>query len=305
MRILFMNNEKALLPEIGAYIKYFNQQEGFDAFDSADLTDELNIEDYDAIWEFKGFGGIKESDKILVHEYASLSTGLFPKLKNRLKMRMNPQPNLRIFLNETVRSGFGFKDDVPVLYRDMGIDERFIREAISDSQKEYDFVYVGALSKERDIERMIEGIIKKPIGKLCLVGQPDDDIYDKYKKHPDIEFTGKVTYDQVPEIASKALYGLNFMPDKYPFNLQTSTKLLEYLAMNLKVISTDYEWVRHFQERHHTRFYTTPYKHFNLDIDAIQKFDYENQFNARDFLWDSIFESAGVKDRLIMLHQNK
>lgn len=305
MRILFMNNEKALLPEIGAYIKYFNQQENFQAVDSVDLPAEKNIEDYDVIWEFKGLGGVKKSDKILVHEYASLSTGLLPQLKNTLKTHFNPKPDLRIFLNESVQSGFGFKDNVPVLYRDMGIDERFIRQPLPDSQKEYEFVYVGALSKERDVERMIEGIIEKPIGKLCLIGHPDDDVFDKYKNHPDIEFTGKVPYDEVPEIASKACYGLNFMPDKYPFNLQTSTKLIEYLAMNLKVISTNYEWVRHFQKRHQTRFYTASYENFKLDMDAIKQFDYENQFDARNFLWENIFESAGVKERLLSLYQNK
>lgn len=126
MKILFVRTGKAFLPEIDAYVKYFNKLEGFEAYDSQLLDENYSIHDFDVIWEFKGFGGVRDVNKVIVHDYASLSTGSFPKVKNNLKKWLNPKPNLRVFLNQAVRQGFNFNDDIEFCYRDMGIDERFV-----------------------------------------------------------------------------------------------------------------------------------------------------------------------------------
>lgn len=103
--ILFLRSERVYLPEIHACINYFNKTEGFKAYDSSKLKD-FNLNEFDIVWEFKGFGGIKMRNQVLVHEYASLSTGNFPLIKNILKAKINPKPDLRIFLNESVKAGF-------------------------------------------------------------------------------------------------------------------------------------------------------------------------------------------------------
>src|SRR5699024_11808214 len=103
MKILFKRSDNALLPDIDAYIKYLNQDSMFDCYDSADLAGGYSLDDFDVIWEFKGLGGIQSDNHIVVHEYASLSTGRFAKLKNLIKSVRNPKPDLRIFLNEDVR----------------------------------------------------------------------------------------------------------------------------------------------------------------------------------------------------------
>ena len=106
IKILFIRSERAYLPEIDAYIEYFNKTDEFRAYDSLKLKGEYQLKDFDVIWEFKGFGGIRVKDQILVHEYASLSVGAFPRVKNWLKSKLNPKPHLRIFLNEDVKAGF-------------------------------------------------------------------------------------------------------------------------------------------------------------------------------------------------------
>jgi len=284
------------LPEIDAYVKYFNKLEGFEAYDSQLLDENYSIDDFDVIWEFKGFGGVRDVNKVIVHDYASLSTGSFPKVKNNLKKWLNPKPNLRVFLNQAVRQGFNFNDDIEFCYRDMGIDERFL--SVKSEEKEYDFVYVGSICKGRGMDRFLAEFTRKPQGKLCLIGNVEDDIYNEYKHNKDLVFTGSVPYGEVPIIASKAVYGINYIPDKYPFNIQTSTKLLEYLALGLKVITTDYQWVRDFEKRHGCSFYKLNLKQDGFNRDYIESYDYKSNFAVENHLWDAVLENSGLKEKI-------
>lgn len=296
IKILFIRSKNAFLPEIDAYIKYFNKTEEFRAYDSSELSEDYDVNEFDVIWEFKGFGGIKAKDKVVIHEYASLSTGNFPILKNTLKAKINPKPSLRIFLNENVKEGFNFKDNIDYYYRDMGIDESFIN--IKCEKKEYDFVYVGSICKGRGMDVFLKEFTKTNSGKLCLIGNAEDDIYNTYKNNKDIIFTGKVPYSQVPKIASKAIYGINYMPDKYPFNIQTSTKLLEYLALGLKVITTDYKWVRQFERKHNCNFYKLE-GDVKIDLKEINRHDFTSNFKVEEFLWENIIKKSNIKEHIL------
>src|SRR5690554_3220938 len=154
IKILFLRNNKALYPEIDAYMDYFNKTPNFEAYDLTKINNEVDFDEYDVLWEMKGFGGVKSKNKIIVHDYASLSVPPFAKLKNRLKTIINPKPDLRIFLNENVKSGFKFKDDIPYCLRDMGLDQEFIKN--EEVKKEYKFVYVGSVGKERNIDKFLK-----------------------------------------------------------------------------------------------------------------------------------------------------
>lgn len=297
IKIIFLRSENAFLPEVDAYIDYFNKNKEFMAYDSSKIKD-YKLDEFDVIWEFKGFGGVKKNkNQILIHEYASLSTGRFPILKNFIKSKLNPKPDLRVFLNENVKNGFKFNGSVDSCYRDMGIDEHFISQV--KVEKEYDFVYVGSIGKEREMDKFLKVFTEKDNGTLCLVGNVDDEIYSEYKDHKNLIFTGKVPYSEVPKIVSKAEYGINFMPDKYPFNIQTSTKLLEYLALGLKVVTTDYKWVRQFEEKHNCSFYKLDYKNLNFDKDRIQEHEFLNRFKSKEYLWDNMIKKSEIETKLL------
>jgi glycosyltransferase involved in cell wall biosynthesis len=299
IKILFMRSENAFLPEVDAYINYFNNIKEFKAYDSSKIKD-YKLEDFDVIWEFKGFGGIKKNkNQILIHEYASLSTGRFPILKNFIKSKFNSKPDLRLFLNKNVKEGFWFNNDVDFCYRDMGIDEQFISQ--NDIEKEFDFVYVGSIGKEREMDKFLKSFTEKDNGTLCLVGNVEDKIYNEYKEHKNLIFIGKVQYSEVSEIVAKAEYGINFMPDKYPFNIQTSTKLLEYLALGLKVVTTDYEWVRQFEEKHNCSFYKLDYNNLSFDKKSIEEHQFDSRFRADEHLWLRVIEKSGIKKSLLKI----
>jgi glycosyltransferase involved in cell wall biosynthesis len=303
-KILFIRTNKAFLPEIDAYIDYFNKTKEFKAFDSSKIKD-FKLDEFDVIWEFKGFGGVKKNqnqNQILVHEYASLSTGKFPILKNFIKSKFNPKPDLRVFLNKNVKDGFCFNDGINFCYRDMGIDERFILQG--DIKKEYDFVYVGSIGKAREMDKFLKLFVEKDNGTLCLVGNVEDEIYHEFKKYRNLIFTGKVPYSEVPQIASKAEYGINFIPDKYPFNVQTSTKLLEYLALGLKIITTDYYWVRQFEKDNNCSFYKIPTNH-KFNQNEIENFEFRCNINLEKYYWDEVIKNSGIYSELIRIYEKR
>ncbi|MDF2557768.1 MAG: hypothetical protein K0R71_1596 [Bacillales bacterium] len=296
-KILLIRDERSFLPEISAYLNYFNNSDEFRAYDSRDLHGSYDINDFDVLWEFKGFGGIKTTEKCLVHEYVGLSSTTFPHLKDTIKRILNPKPNLRIFLNETVRDGMNFKDGIDYSLRDMGIDPQFIEQY--NAKKEYDFVYVGKVGKYRGMDHFLKHFTINPTGKLLLIGNVEDDIYRQFKNCEDIIFAGRIPYSEVPELASKAEYGLNYMPDEYPFNIQTSTKLLEYLALGLKVITTDYPWVRDFEKKHQCNFYKIDYKNPALDLEKMRNHHFHSAFKPEDYMWDQIMEKSLIKKKLL------
>jgi len=298
IKILFIRSAKAYLPEIEAYLSYFNSSKDFRAFGTDEAT-EMISGSFDVIWDFKGFGGITERHTFLVHEYASLSTPPLAKIKDFLKVKYNSRPSLRVFLNEFVKSQLCFADDIPFCFRDMGIDDNFCRPR--KTEKEYDFVYVGSISKSRGIDKLLRAFKERPNGKLCLIGVPEDGIYKQYKRYKDIVFTGRVPYPEVPEIASKAEYGINYIPDKYPYSMQTSTKLLEYLAMGLKIITTDYKWIRKFEIEHNCSFYKLKSNSLTFDIKEFKLFKFSSNFNAKNFLWNNIIAKSNIDNILKQL----
>ena len=120
-KILMLSSGKAILPEINAYKKYITD---YQIVDSREL-DIIDFTEFDLIWKFMGSDIFRKLDIPVIHEYASLSTGKFPKLKNEIKRVFNIKPKVRIFLNKNVKNEFGFNDKIPYIYRDMGIDECF------------------------------------------------------------------------------------------------------------------------------------------------------------------------------------
>jgi glycosyltransferase involved in cell wall biosynthesis len=222
-------------------------------------------------------------------------------LKNKVKKIINSKPDLRIFLNEFVKKGMGFNDQIDYIYRDMGVDDQFFH--YKDSIKKYDCVYVGSISKARGIPHLLEQFKSKYKHlSLLVIGEVPNDIYSDYSICDNIIFTGNLSYEDVPKIASQAIYGINYMPNKYPYNLQTSTKLLEYLALDLKVVTTDYFWIHHFMKENQLNCITVNENLDNLDSFIKSQEKEPNLVNDMEkFKWTNIIEQSGLTEKLLKL----
>lgn len=294
--IVFDRRPHVYLPEISAYIDYINKHlNGWRGYDSATIKD-YNPLDYDVVWRFMGTD-TKGVGRTIIHEYNSLSTGAFARIKNHVKKAINAKPAARVFLNDTVRSKFNFTDSVPYAMRDMGINSQFYQKATQ--KKTHDFVYAGSLNDRG-------GIVLKTLqhfkthcagATLLVIGGVPDHIHASFGNAPNITFTGRVPYEDVPALAKAARYGLNLMPDIYPLNIQTATKVIEYCALGLPVISTDYQWIRHFESTRKGRFLYLDKSLSNLNLNTIQRFDFHTP-NVDDLEWNMLIKKSGLFEML-------
>lgn len=232
-----------------------------------------------------------------VHDYASLSTGKYKKLKNFIKKYLSHKPVFRSFLNESVKSRMNFKDNIPFIYRDMGAENFFFDKV--EVKKEYDFCYVGSITDDREVDKVLDNFVNSKYS-IALVGDAKLSNLEKYKSHENIIFFGKKDRIGTSNIMKRARIGFNYIPDIDPWNTQTSTKVIEYLAAGLMVISNKYQWIKEFQYQNNIYYYNDINKidlsdflnRYEKDIEEIKK----NDFSC--LKWNNIFDESQILKNL-------
>lgn len=281
-------------PEAYAYSQYLTKN-GF----TTQLDDENNLDDSNDInIHFLGLRPFwkKKSGKVVeIHEYQSLSTGAFPKSKDLIKRIVNKKPVGRIFLNNVVKDHIGFRDDVPNICRDMGVDSAlFQRPSLNPS---FDIVYSGSISGRIGLIDELIRLANLDL-RILIVGDVSDDVRTLFSPYKKVHFSGRVKRENLPELYRQCRAGLNYTPDMYPFNIQTSTKTLEYLASGLHVLSNRYVWSLNFfsdklgvvtwLEEFHGDFKFQNQKHQILDMSNYAWERILDDSNFIDFLKASI-----------------
>ena len=180
-----------------------------------------------------------------VHEYASASVPPCAWAKDQIKRWTQPKPDYRLFQNEWVRQRLGFADDVPWEFREMGVSSTFLTPPAIQGAAEFDMVYLGDMVRLRHFLPVFEGLEQAGMRTL-LIGSMPAPLQRQFQAFTHITLTGKVPHHEVPAQLRRARCALNLVPDRLPYSEQTSTKLLEYCAIGLPVISTNYRWVRKF-----------------------------------------------------------
>lgn len=287
-------NSNSYTPEAYAYQTYLSTL-GF----HVQLDTENNLSPYNDInIYFMGIRpfGKKTGTAIEVHEYQSLSTPPFATEKDNIKRIINRKPEGRIFLNDIVRNKLGFKDSVSYINRDMGVDDALFQKPSENPI--YDIVYCGSINGRPGL---IKEIIRlASIGfKILIIGNVSDDIKEilsvsKYKIH----LVGPIERKYLPNLYRECRAGLNYTPDIYPFNIQTSTKTLEYLASGLSLISNKYKWIEAFSTL--SGIYPIWVNDIN-DRNSIPTSKY--MLSKKQYSWDNILRNAKFEDFLISLFE--
>lgn len=245
----FVHTGPAYMPELAAY-ETFLRQRGHEVVRHSDpATVPL---DADVVWWICGRIDAHHSHRLRsslqVHEYASASVGRWPALKDRLKRWQHPHPDHRIFLNTWVRGRLGMDDGVPSSLRDMGVPTAFL-QASPSLPVDHDLVYLGEMSRLHSFLPALQAISQAGL-KLLLIGQVPADLEGLLRLTPGVTCTGRIAQAEVPAQLLRARAGLNLMPNRLPLAMQTSTKVLEYLAVGLPVLSNDYAWARQVAAEH-------------------------------------------------------
>lgn len=190
-------------------------------------------------------------NSLQVHEYASASVAPWAWLKDRVKAWSHPRPDHRIFQSEWVRQRMGLSDSVPFSLRDMGVPAHFL-SAQASGPADVDLVYLGEMSRLMRFVPTLQAIDQAGL-RLLLVGQVPPQLQAVLQGLPQVQTTGRIAQADVPAQLLRARAGLNLVPDQLPLSAQTSTKMLEYLAVGLPVISNRSAWATQMAELHPDR----------------------------------------------------
>lgn len=258
MLIHFVHTGDAYLPELQAYAAFVQA-----AGHQAQLHRQIQTIPADAavLWWLCGQVSPQLTQRypsaFHIHEYASASVPPLAWLKDRVKRWRQAVPQYRVYQNAWVRQRMGFGDAVPWELRDMGVSADFFDTPATPTEPEFDFVYLGEMRRLRHFLPVFDALADTG-RRVLLVGQMPDELWPRLRRHANIETSGRVPHAQVPALLRRARHGLNLVPDQLPYTEQTSTKLLEYCAAGLRVVSTDYPWVRAFERQHGARFAYLP-----------------------------------------------
>ena len=227
-----------------------------------------------------------------IHEYSSLSVPPFSKVKDYLKSTFNPKPLGRVFLNQVVKDGFMFNDGTPFIFRDMGIDRLFFK--VNNLVIKYDIIYCGA--EHKGLHLVIQRLIKMNFY-ILIVGDFSKSFRSHFSNEKLVFFSGRVGRSELPELYKSCRFGLNYTPDVFPFNVQTSTKTLEYCASGLGIISNRYQWVENLAASRKGKF---------LWLDNLKTREDAECFpfqipNVSDLEWSLVLERSNIVPFILSL----
>jgi glycosyltransferase involved in cell wall biosynthesis len=250
-----VRNGPAYLPEIDAYVDFITSHGHQAMVHDTGANVPINAQ---VVWWMCGRVSAAETRRLKsafhIHEYASTSAPPHAWLKDFVKHWTQPKPDYRLFQNGWVRERMGFDDGVPHALRDMGVAQAFFDAAAPTRSQpnEFDLVYLGEMNRLLPFVPLLQSI--HDAGRtLLLVGDVPDALRAQL---PDsVTRTGRVPHADVPHQLRRARFGLNLVSDIEPYNQQTSTKLLEYCAVGLPVVSNDYAWVRYFAAHYQGNFH--------------------------------------------------
>ena len=263
----FVRGGPAYLPEIDAYVDFITSHGHQALVHDTGGTVPLNAQ---VVWWMCGRVPSAEARRLKnafhIHEYASTSAPPYARLKDFVKHWTQPKPDYRLFQNGWVRERMGFEDGVPHVLRDMGVAQIFfdaaapaLPEASYEDDaparippNEFDLVYLGEMNRLLPFVPLLQSV--HDAGRtLLLVGDVPEAL--RAQLPASVTCTGRVSHADVPSQLRRARFGLNLVGNIEPYNQQTSTKLLEYCAVGLPVVSNDYAWVRYFAAHYQGNFH--------------------------------------------------
>ncbi|NCC04196.1 MAG: glycosyltransferase family 1 protein [Proteobacteria bacterium] len=299
--IYFVHEGKAAYPEIDAYKRFFaSDYEVEDLFPDQLATKNDLAES--VCWLMMGYYPAPILAKVVIHDYRSLSVGRLGLLKDRMKRWRNAKPSLRIFQNEAIRDAMGFTDGVPGLLLPMGVPESILshRRAAGSGEPLCDFCYIGVMSSERRSEQMFESFLRRFGNRktLYLYGEPEVAIRQAYDKHANIVFRGKMPQEQLFEEIVRAKAAVNYFPTHRPHLMQTPTKMLEYGALGLRILSNEQPQSRRTAQVYGIQSLWGPAHDIFRNVPDDISWPDNQSFDPSPLMWPVIIRQSGIADYL-------
>jgi glycosyltransferase involved in cell wall biosynthesis len=296
MTIAFVHPYKSFLPGLSAYQLYFTARGIKTAVYMSADTGLINA---DVEWHFMGRHTKRKKGVLTIHEYASVSIPPLGPVKDRIKKIINCKPDYRIFGNPYAQEQFGFKDGIPSGIRQTGVYQQDVGNKNRDPEKQYDFIYVGSVSRERKLEKLFFLFTKGPLRErtILVLSKDYDQLQDAYRESPNIRFLGPVKMTDVYGYIRRARYAINFSPDLPVYSRQPASKLLDYAACQVPILSSDNPWVRGFETEFGGSFFYLSPDLSNANWELISRFPYRFP-DLSTWTWEKQIAHSGVLELL-------
>ncbi|MDD2324648.1 MAG: glycosyltransferase family 1 protein [Alphaproteobacteria bacterium] len=297
-KIYFVHEGLAAYPEIAAYQSFF-----VNTFAGEEIRPEALASRPDAAkalaWHMMGFYPRRGPTRFVLHDYRSLSVGRWHGLKDGIKRFFCARPDLRVFQNVEMAAAMGFRDNVPTFFLPMGVPASILslrKEPVAEP--DCDFCYIGVLSQERQSWRMIDSFLKRfgTSKSFHLYGTPEESIAARYRDRANVVFKGTVPQEAVFRALRRARVAVNYFPDHFPHRLQTPTKLLEYAALGLRVLSNEHPQSRLTVARYGVRSLWGRSADMFRDVPDALDWDDNAGFDPTPLLWPSVIAASGVPE---------
>ena len=288
MIVGILSNKKSYLPEIFAYRNYFIKNK----IKVIISNQELLLKNCDFIIIFCGFFlKRKLKNKFYIHDYSSLSTPPLCKVKDLIKKYMNYKPNLRIFNSKLIKNQMNYNDNVPCIIRSQGVLKNFFQKR--PQKFNYDFLYTGSIETRNGLDKIFFKYLKLGFS-ILVIGNVSNTYKIKFSNFTKIKFLGPKKYTNIHKYYKMCKYGLNYIPDEFPYNAQYSTKFLEYSASKLNIVSNKTVFMKNISKKYKIK------NVYDEDIHTVQ--DLKNaQFhhiNMTNYEWNVVLEKSGILNKL-------
>jgi glycosyltransferase involved in cell wall biosynthesis len=148
-------------------------------------------------------------------------------------------------LDKTAVVPIGYNAEL--FYRDSDEQKKSFRRELKLNENEVISVYIGAISRFRKLDRLIEAfkfVTKKiPGAKLLMIGNGNNfaSLKISAKKNgleKNIIFLGKIPHEKIPKYLNIADIGISYIPINENYNYNPPLKTFEYLACGLPTVAT-------------------------------------------------------------------
>ncbi len=294
MLIAFVHRHKAFLPQINAYQRFFHERN----FETIEIfPGEAANRNAEIYWYFMGIYpfAAKKKGSLTVHEYSSASLPPFSGLKNALKRSLNSSPDFRLFLNPAVKECFAFRDTIPYGFMDVGIDQELINLSMPEPEKVWDFIFAGGITTDMNFHVLLDRFTAGPLKtkSLLVISNHYEALKVKYRQYSNIIFIGPLPRKEVYPYLRQARFAINYKPLKEPYLHQTSTKILEYAACRIPILTVKTPWAEGFEKESGSRHYYLEEDLSNLDWESINRFNYQFPDLSR-YTWEEQIRRSGI-----------
>jgi glycosyltransferase involved in cell wall biosynthesis len=242
-KIIYVSDGKAFYPSMLANARILRSM-GFQVEElrRGELAEAEDISNA-ILWIMMGFypRALSVNCMATIHEYRSQSTGSYRGIRDVLKRYLNHKPSYRLYQSLRIKKAFDPGDGVDWGILPLGVSKDILMHRDMELACDYDFCYIGAISEERDISKMLDGFLLAYSAEqsIVLVGEVRDGLAEKYSCHSNIKFAGRVSQEEAFNYVNRSSFSVCYFPAHPPHCYQPPTKLYEYAALGRRILAND------------------------------------------------------------------